>query len=167
MPAKKAAALPEAPSRSFRARIGGEDGSDESRGEVAFLELAFDVKAAFGKARPPVIVEVNGYAYPSTVAVYAGTSYLPVRRSHREAAKVNVADEVDVVVTLDTSERKVEAPADLVKALRANKGAKAAWDALSFTHQKEHADAIEQAKKPETRARRIEKAIEMLLAKAR
>lgn len=167
MPAKKAAAATDAPSRSFRTRIGGEDGSAKSSGEVAFLELAFDVKEAFGKARPPVIVEVNGYAYPSTVAVYSGKSYLPVRRSHREAAKVNVGDEVDVVVTLDTSERKVEAPEDLAKAFRANKGAKAAWDALSFTHQKEHADAIAQAKQPETRARRVEKAIEMLLAKAK
>lgn len=153
------------PSRSFRARIGGEDGRAKSAGEVAFLELAFDVKEAFGKARPPVIVRVNGYAYPSTVAVYDGKSYLPVRRSHREAAKVKVGDEVDVVVTLDTTERTVALPADLEAALRSRPHAKAAWDGLSFSHRKEHVDAIEQAKKAETRARRIEKAVAMVLAR--
>lgn len=154
------------PSRSFRARIGGEDGRAKSAGEVAFLALPFDVKDVFGRARPPVIVRVGDHTYPSTVAVYDGKSYVPVRKSHREAANVKVGDEVDVVVTLDTSERKVARPADLEAALRAASGAKAAWDGLSFSHQKEHVDAIEQAKKPETRARRIEKAVAMVLASA-
>lgn len=156
---------------SFRARIASEDEQAGPKGgasgETAYVELAFDVKETFGKARPPVLVTVNGYTYASTVAVYGGRSYLPVRRSHREKANVALGDEVDVVVALDTSERKVAPPPELAKALRANATAKAAWEALSFTHQREHAEAIEQAKKAETRARRVEKAIELLLAKPR
>ena len=48
-----------------------------------FIEVPFDVKAAFGKARPPVVVVINKHSYRSTIAVYAGRSYVPVRKSMR------------------------------------------------------------------------------------
>ena len=67
---------------------------------------------------------------------------------------------------LDTKPRVVKPPVDLAKALRADKRADAAWKVLSYTHQKEHVAAIEGAKRPETRERRIRKAIEMLRAQA-
>lgn len=53
-------------------------------------------------------------------------------------------------------------PADAKAALAKNASAKAAWENLSYTHRKEHAEAITGAKKPETRERRITKMIEML-----
>ncbi|MDB4969578.1 MAG: hypothetical protein JWN44_5267 [Myxococcales bacterium] len=59
----------------------------------------------------------------------------------------------------------VDPPADLKKALAANKAARAAWETLSFTHPREHAEALLDAKKPDTRARRLAKTLEMLLAK--
>jgi uncharacterized protein YdeI (YjbR/CyaY-like superfamily) len=68
-----------------------------------------------------------------------------------------------VVLTLDTAKREVEAPRDLVRALRAAPPAWDRWRELSFSHQREHVEAIEQAVKPETRARRIDKAVRMLL----
>lgn len=53
----------------------------------------------------------------------------------------------------DAAPRVVEAPPDLKKALKGAK--KTAWEKLSFTHQKEWLSALEDAKKPETRARRL------------
>lgn len=65
---------------------------------------------------------------------------------------------------LDTEARIVKPPADLVKALKAV-ALWERWQALSYSHQREHAESIEDAKKPETRARRIERAVEMIRAK--
>ncbi len=67
-----------------------------------------------------------------------------------------------MVVEADTSDRTVTPPDDLVKALKRKKGAWAVWQKLNPSHQKEHVRAIEEAKKPETRARRVTKAVEMV-----
>ncbi len=61
----------------------------------------------------------------------------------------------------DTEKRTVEAPPDLVAALEKS-GLREAFSKLSYTHQKEHVNSITEAKREETRARRIEKTIEML-----
>lgn len=147
-------------SRKFRTRLGAE-------GHALFFEVPFDVKQEFGKARPPVKVSVNGYAYRSTVAVYGGRYYLPVRRERREAAGLKAGDIIDVAVALDTEERTVTPPPELAAAFKKNATAKGRWKELSYTHQKEHADAILQAKKPETRARRVEKTLIMLAGKGK
>jgi hypothetical protein len=128
---------------------------------TSFVELPFDPKEIFGKARPPVVVTVRGHSWRSTPAIYDGRAYLPVRKSNRDAAAISVGDRVEVTVALDTEPRVVEPPPEI----RKHKAASAAWSKQSFTHQREHADWIDQAKAPETRARRVEKAIAMLLAK--
>ena len=61
--------------------------------------------------------------------------------------------------------RTVNPPADLARALKANREAQAAWDKLSYTHKKEYAGAVEEAKKPETRQRRVERAVAELVAR--
>jgi hypothetical protein len=130
-----------------------------------FFEVPFDVTAAFGKARAPVRVELGGYVYRSTVSVYGGRYYVPVRREHRDGAGVAVGDRIAIKLALDSAPRVVEAPPALLAALARNARARAAWAALSYSHQREHAEAIRTAKKPETRARRVAAAIAMLLAK--
>jgi regulator of protease activity HflC (stomatin/prohibitin superfamily) len=146
--------------KNFHARLGAE-------GHSLFFEVPFDVKEEFGKARPPVKVSVNGYSYRSTVSVYGGKYYLPVRRERREEASLKAGDIIRVTVALDTQVRTVKPPPELSAAFKKNNAAKERWERLSYTHKKEHADAILQAKKPETRARRVEKALAMLAAKAR
>jgi len=146
--------------KKFNARLGAE-------GHALFFEVPFDVKQEFGKARPPVRVSVNGHNYRSTVSVYGGKYYLPVRREHREAIGLKQGDIVRVTVAPDTAARTVQPPPALSAALAKNRAAKTQWQKLSYTHKKEHADAIRQAKKPETRARRVQKTLEMLAAKAR
>jgi len=148
------------PAKRFHARLGAE-------GHALFFEVPFDVKKEFGKARPPVKVSLDGYSYRSTVSVYGGKYYLPVRREHREEAGLKAGDIINVTVALDTEARTVTPPPELSAAFKKNRAAKELWERLSYTHKKEHAEAILQAKKPETRARRVEKTLAMLKAKAR
>lgn len=139
--------------KSFRTRL-------ISDRPALFIQLPFDVKAAFGKARPPVVVTINGHSWRSTVAVYGGKSYLPVRASNRDAAQVTAGETVHVTVASDEAPRIVPMP----KELKGRTAARAAWKKLSYSHQREHAEALAEAKKPETRARRVEKMIAMLLS---
>jgi len=141
--------------RRFTGHIGTED-------DGFFILIPFDVKEAFGKARPPVRVTVGDVTFRTTVSVYGGRSLIGLRREIREAAGVKTGDRVPIIVTLDTDERTVDPPADLKRAFGKNSAAKRGWESLSFTHKLEHARAIEDAKKPETRERRVAKALEML-----
>jgi hypothetical protein len=71
----------------------------ETEDEGVFVELKFDVRAEFGgKARPPVNVTINGHTWPSTVAVYGGRYYLPLRREVREKAGIAAGDTVTVTL---------------------------------------------------------------------
>jgi hypothetical protein len=127
-----------------------------------FVELPFDAKAEFGKARAPVKVSVNGHAYRTTVAVYGGKYMVSVRKDRQEAAGVKPGDKCKVTITPDTEARHVDPPPDLVTALAKNATARSNWQSLSFTHKREYAEAILSAKKPETRARRLQQTLEVL-----
>lgn len=144
-----------APSRTFTVAPGA-----PGAGEVGHITLPFDARAVFGRARPPVAVEVNGHRFRSTVAVMGGEAFVPFRASHRAAAGVADGQPFAVTLTLDTAPRTADAPDDLRAALQAA-GVWERWCKLSFTHQREHVEAIETAKKPETRARRVAKCVAM------
>jgi len=139
-------------SKSFKAKI-VRDGS------MCFIPLAFDPKSVFGKVRAPVRVTLNGYTYRSTIASMGGPPCIPLRKSNREAAGLVGGETIEVQLELDTGKREVAPPADFVKALKATPPAWDRWRGLSYTHQREHVEAIEGAKKPETRARRIDGAV--------
>jgi len=142
-------------SKTFRTRIVRE-------GSACFIPLTFDPKAVFGKVRAPVKVTLNGYTYRSTIAAMGGPPCIPLRRTNREAAGLEGGETIEVRLDLDTETREVTPPADFLRALKAAPGASDHWRALSYSHQREHVEAIEGAKKPETRARRIEGAIRII-----
>jgi hypothetical protein len=120
------------------------------------IEVPADVVAALGAGkRPPVVVNVNGYEYRSTVAPMGGKYLLPFSADRREESGVGGGDAIDVELTLDTAPRTVELPDDLRCALNSSATAAAAWEKLSFTHKKEHVRSVLDAKKAETRTRRI------------
>jgi len=128
-----------------------------------YIELPFDTVAFFGtKARVPVRVTIHGAEMQMSLAPMGGRHVLGFRRELAECAKIKVGDTVRVTIERDDAPRTVEAPPELAKALRTNAAAKRAWQALAPSHQREHAEAILSAKRPETRARRVEKAMEML-----
>ncbi len=117
-----------------------------------------------GRKRFPVEVTIGGHTYRSTVGPYAGRYMLPLSAEHRGKAGVAAGDEVEVDLVADTAPREVVVPADLAAAL-GRAGASAArttFEGLSYSHQNAYVTWIEEAKKAETRERRIAKAVEML-----
>ena len=112
---------------------------------------------AAGK-RVPVSVTINGYTYRTTIAPYTEAYFIPLSAENRSGAGVRAGEVVDVDIEPDTAPREVTVPGDLAEALDAA-GARAAFDALSFTRRKEYVVAVEGAKKPETRRARIERAV--------
>lgn len=127
------------------------------------IEVPDDVVAGLGShQRPAVRVTIGDYSYRSTVARMGGRFLVPVSAEVRKGAGVAAGDEVDVEVVLDDAPREVTVPADLAAALDALPGARARFDALSYTMRKEHVRAVEEAKAAATRERRIAKTVESI-----
>ena len=120
------------------------------------------VEALGGGKRPPVAVTVGAHTYRTTVAPMGGAFWIPLAAEHREAAGVLAGQEVDVRVELDTAPRETPLPEDLAAVL--DEDATAFFSGLAASHRKEWVRWIEEAKKPETRAARVEKTAEALRA---
>jgi hypothetical protein len=129
---------------------------EAGRGRVVVVPL--DVPAVFGKVRGTV----NGFPYRSTIMKYGDTYYLGLNGELRNGAGVDAGDLVEIEMELDDAPREVDVPAELAAALDATPAARHAFDALSYTHQKEYAGWIAEAKRDETRRTRVEKAVAML-----
>ncbi|MEA4943807.1 MAG: YdeI/OmpD-associated family protein [Propionicimonas sp.] len=116
-----------------------------------------DVVASFGKGkRVPVVVTIDGgYSYRNTITSMGGQFLLSFNAQTRKATGRGAGDEVEVTVDYDDAPRVVEVPPELAEALATDPDAAAAWAKLSYSHQRQHAEAIASAKAAETRARRI------------
>jgi hypothetical protein len=147
--------------KRFRVLLEKDENSDATG-----IAIPFDVEKVFGtRARVPVRGTINGFPYRSSISpMGGGCHFRPVNKALREGAKTKAGETISVVMERDDEPRVITPPADFARALKANRDAQAAWEKLSYTHRKEIAQAIEAAKKPETRARRIEKGIAELLA---
>ena len=142
----------------FKVKIEGREA-----GVVAAITPPVDVPEIFGtRARVPVRGTINGFPFRSSLMPCGGRHMMPVRKTLREGAGVEVGDTVEVVMERDDEERTVEGPAALKKALAKNKAAIANWEKLAFTHKKEMAVWIEGANQEETRARRLGKVLQVL-----
>ena len=128
------------------------------------VTIPFDVEEVFGHKRLPVKVRINDAEYRSTIFRMKGKYLLVVPRLFREAAGVRAGGRVTVEIERDTDARTVEVPEDLANAL-SEAGLSEAFAKMSYTHRKEYANAVTEAKKPETRARRIARAVEMIAEK--
>ena len=127
------------------------------------MEVPFDVEAAFGSKRPRVKALIEGVPYRGLLVRMGGPNHmLIILKGIREQIGKTFGDEVKVIVEPDTEERVIEIPKDLMTELKKDKVAKAFFDQLSYTHQKEYVRWVEEAKKDETRQNRIVKTIEML-----
>jgi hypothetical protein len=136
----------------------------QPRGPAAAVVLDDNQVAEIGAGakRFPVVATVNEHTWRTSVARMGGEFLLGLNRQVREAAGVSVGDEVDVRIELDIAEREVEVPAALAAALARDPESAATFDRLAFTHRKEFARWIAEAKRDETRQRRVEQAIEMI-----
>jgi hypothetical protein len=114
--------------------------------------------------KPAVKVTINGLTYRSSVATVNGRPMISVSNDVRKAAGVAAGEVVDIDVELDTEKRTVALPDELAALLAADPAARAAYDKLSYSNQRRIVEPIDQTKNPETRQRRIDKALETLRA---
>jgi hypothetical protein len=124
------------------------------------FHVPFDLEEAFGRARPPVKVTIRGHTWRTTPGVYDGVGYIVVNRDVKAATGVDAPERVGVSMELDTEPRTVRVPADLRDALGADETARKAFGKLSYSHRREYVDWVEEAKRRETRARRIAATVE-------
>ncbi len=137
---------------------------ENAGGGGAFVRVPFDVEKAFGKKRVPVLASINGESYRGTLVRMGEPDHLlVVLKEIRQKIGKDFGDEVEVVLEEDTQIRVVEVPEDFRKALDKSPIAKAAFEKMSYTHQREYVRAILEAKREETRRSRIAKSIEMLI----
>jgi len=157
----KEAGAPKSVIEQFLALVRRDEGS-----EVCAIDIPFDVEKTFGsRGRVPVRGTLNGAPYRSSVFRMGGDChFMVVNRQMRAAAGVKGGETVPVTMQRDTEPRVITPPADFARVLKSNKDAQATWGRLSYTHQREHVQNIEDARKPETRQRRIEKSVQLLAA---
>jgi hypothetical protein len=141
----------------FRAQV-------EPPGPMRGLRVPEEVVEALGGGkRPAVTITINGHSWKSRVAIMRGGYLLGLSNANRRAAGVGTGDEVEVELELDTEPRVVVEPADFAHALDTNPLACAAYDRLSHSRKRQQVLAIERAKKPETRSKRIDKEVAALV----
>ena len=144
-------------SMRFRATI-------EGTGKTAAgIRVPDEVVAALGQSRKPaVVMTINGHAYRGSVAFMGGEFWIGVPNEYRRTAGVAAGDEVDVDLVVDTEPRTVTVPDDLAVGLDADPVARAFFDGLSYSNKRRIVEPIVDAKSPDTRQRRIDKALAAL-----
>ena len=132
-------------------------------GNTTGILIPDEVIAALGAGkRPKVRAAINGYAWRTSIAPMSGEFWLGVSAEVRGKAGVAGDDEVELELEVDDAPREVEVPADFAAALAEHPAEQATFEKLSYSHKRQHVLAIEAAKTPETRARRIEGALKAL-----
>jgi hypothetical protein len=136
----------------------------QARGPAAAVVLDDDQVATIGEGakRFPVAATIGDYTWRTPVTRMGGEFLLGMNKDVRKGAGAEAGDTVDVLIELDDAPREVEVPEALSAALAGDPVAKAKYDALAYTHRKEFARWIAEAKKEETRRRRVVQALEML-----
>lgn len=139
---------------------------EAGRGGGAFVRLPADASDVFGtRARFPVLVTFNGVAYRgSTMPIGDGTFCIGVTKAVQSRAGASIGDRVTVVVQRDAGERTVDVPPELAAALASHPEAAARFEAMALTQRREYAAWIASAKKPQTRQRRLDQAMDRIAA---
>jgi hypothetical protein len=137
------------------------------KGAWVFLYFPDDADAKLGtKARVPVTGTINGFPFRSSAFPTGdGTHQIAVNKAMQAGAKAEPGDRVKVVLPVDTVPRTMVVPADLKRALAKSKIAKENFEKMAWSHRKAYVDWIEEAKQPETRARRVEGAVKRIAAR--
>ena len=120
------------------------------------------VEALGAGRRPKVVVTVEGHTWRTSIASMGGRFLLGASAAVRDASGISAGQTYRVVVAVDTAPRTVDVPDDLAAALAASPGAAAGWAGLTYSQQRQHAESVLAAKKPETRERRVAGVVDAL-----
>ena len=149
------------PSKTFTATFLGTGPNQR----VAYCELPFDSEALFGsKGRIPVEVKLNGVTLQMALGPKGQREnhQLVFNQTAAKEGGVEIGQTAKLTITLDTAPRTIELPDPLAKVLKKDAAARKAWEALAPSVQKEHAQGIAEAKRPETLEKRLEKTLALL-----
>jgi hypothetical protein len=137
-----------------------------ARGPAAGIVLDDEQVAVLGEGakRFPIRATVNGYTWRGSVARMGGEFLVGLNREVRTSAGVEAGDSAEVTLELDTEPREVEVPEDLAAALASDAQANARFESMAFTHRKEYARWVADAKRADTPERRVREALEMIRA---
>ena len=136
---------------------------EDAGGGGAFVTIPFDVERAFGKKRVKVKATIAGQPYRGSLVRIGTTCHiLGVRKEIRERAGAAIGDEIEVLLEEDTEPRELALPEDVRQALESAPEANACFAKLSYSHQREYLEWIEEAKRAETRSGRIARMVEQL-----
>jgi len=142
----------------------GEIIKPEKYPNAACVSIKGDVKAVFGRANPKVKIYFDGHLYRGSISNMGWGPMVVMPQEVREkVSKVN-GDIVHVRIELDTDERVVDVPEPLLRALNEN-GLVETFNSLSYTNRKELARSVSEAKREETKLKRLAKAVEFVKSK--
>jgi hypothetical protein len=134
------------------------------RGRFVCLDLPETASKKLGsEGRVPVGGTINGFPFETSVFPDGeGGHYLMLNQEMRKGASVEVGDNANIILKVDPRVGTLEIPEDLQRALAKNDKARSAFEDLSHSHKKEYLEWVAEAKRPETRARRIDRTVELL-----
>ncbi|MGD0707943.1 MAG: YdeI/OmpD-associated family protein [Anaerolineaceae bacterium] len=143
--------------RTFQAKI------EPSRG-WSCVQIPPEVSEILGaKGRTAVTLTINGTPFRTSLFPNSdGTHFMLINKAMQKAANVKLFDTPTFTVEADTQPRTLEAPADLAAALEASPIARQVFEGYSYSHRRAWLAYVEEAKKPETRQRHIDKVIKSL-----
>lgn len=129
----------------------------------AGIPVPSEVVAALGGGNhPKVSLTLNGFTYRSSIAKMGDSFWIPASKARRTEGKLGVDVPYEIDIELDTAPRTVDVPEEISSHFKADATAKATWDAMSYSSQLRMVTPINNAKKPETRQRNVDKVIAQL-----
>ncbi|MCZ4563611.1 YdeI/OmpD-associated family protein [Rhodococcus sp. IEGM 1401] len=135
----------------------------ESRGPAAAIVLTDEQVASLGSTKtPPVRFTIGGQTVRGRIGRMGGENLLGLNKSVRATLGVEAGDTVDVTIELDDQPQVIEVPPALATALDADPTLRAAFDALAPSTRKEHARSVADAKRDDTRERRVTAIVQSL-----
>lgn len=131
------------------------------RGGV-YVGFPFDGQTEFGKRGPVrVICFIDGFQIKSSLLPMGdGSHAIHVKKELRKTIGKDVGDEVEMIIEQDLSPRIVVIPEDIQWLLDDDPDLKQKFENLTISYKEAIVAYINQAKQPETRARRIVQMLE-------
>lgn len=137
----------------------------QPRGPAAAIVLSDEQVADLGGTKtPPVRFSIGETTVRGRIGRMGGENLLGFNKSVRAQLGVEAGDTVDILIELDDEPREVELPPALAAALDADPALRSAFDRLSPSRRKEHARSVADAKREDTRNRRIAAIVDTLTA---
>ena len=140
----------------------------EGTGGGAWIEFPQDVRAEFGTGgRVPVHATFDGLPYRGSLAPMGGERHIiGILKEIRLRLDKKAGDTVAVVLSRDEEERTVAVPPELQSALEKNPEAHKRYASMSYTHRKEWARYVDEAKGADTRLRRAANTVLEIMEKS-